>query len=415
MGVKLKQIRVDGYKNLINCELNLGDFNVLVGPNNSGKTNLLEVLQMFGGACFQGEETRKEILSGLTPPPHRSNAICHLQRHKNKPLTIGIAFEVAAERKHFLVDYEVQIQFHIKEQKEKGGFIYEHLKARIPGKTGPWTEYIQRRGRDLKIRGKPHPIANDISSLQTIPALYPEFKGLDEEFRNFYLVLLWIGGMNYAAFSPTGLRENIDKEKDADAFRISSFDLLAVVDEIKGESDQYDLFKESLCDIMNLEKVNFNAFDVTDSKDKKGEQSSKRFRYLQAKRKDDILCSIEEYSDGTFNAAAILALLLSRKYRGPMFFLEEIENCLHPAAIQKMMTFLQDYADRWPVLITTHSSNVLNCVKNPEDVNVAVVDETGATHFEKIKTNKQLRGYLKDKFMSFGDMLPSNFEEVLGK
>ena len=44
--MKLKEIRVDGYKNLINCRIPLGDFNVLVGPNNSGKTNLLETISI---------------------------------------------------------------------------------------------------------------------------------------------------------------------------------------------------------------------------------------------------------------------------------------------------------------------------------------------------------------------------------
>ena len=52
---------------------------------------------------------------------------------------------------------------------------------------------------------------------------------------------------------------------------------------------------------------------------------------------------------------------------------------------------------------------------NPEDVNVAIVDEKGAAHFEKVHNTKQLRDYLKSGFMSLGDMLASNFEDVLGK
>ena len=45
--MKLKQIRVDGYKNLIDCEVNLSDFNVLVGPNNSGKSNAIDALRLL--------------------------------------------------------------------------------------------------------------------------------------------------------------------------------------------------------------------------------------------------------------------------------------------------------------------------------------------------------------------------------
>jgi len=89
--------------------------------------------------------------------------------------------------------------------------------------------------------------------------------------------------------------------------------------------------------------------------------------------------------------------------------LEELENCLHPAAIEKLLRFLQDNADKWPVLITTHSSYLLNGV-NPEDVNVAVVDETGAAHFEKVKNSRQLRDYLNKGLMSFGELLVKDFE-----
>ena len=91
--MKIKQIRVDGYKNLINCEVNLGDFNVLVGPNNSGKSNLLEALQMVGGICFGSVKLRKSIFDGLTPPNRQSSWICHLKKYPRRPLTIGLNFE----------------------------------------------------------------------------------------------------------------------------------------------------------------------------------------------------------------------------------------------------------------------------------------------------------------------------------
>ncbi|HIJ72393.1 MAG TPA: ATP-binding protein, partial [Planctomycetes bacterium] len=82
---------------------------------------------------------------------------------------------------------------------------------------------------------------------------------------------------------------------------------------------------------------------------------------------------------------------------------------LHPEAVDKLLCFLQDNSDRWPVLITTHSPYLLNGVK-PTDVNVAVVDETGATHFEKVKNTRQLREYLSKSLMSFGDLLVNNYE-----
>lgn len=119
---------------------------------------------------------------------------------------------------------------------------------------------------------------------------------------------------------------------------------------------------------------------------------------------------IDEYSDGTLVIAAILAALCSKKRSGPVLCLEELETCLHPAALEKLLRFLQDHSHKWPVLITTHSPYILNGV-NPEDVNVAVVDKTGATHFEKVKNSPQLRDYLNKGLMSFGDLLTDDFAE----
>ncbi|MGO9147350.1 MAG: AAA family ATPase, partial [Desulfomonilia bacterium] len=34
-------IGIDGYKNLIDCDIDLHNLNVIVGPNNSGKSNFL--------------------------------------------------------------------------------------------------------------------------------------------------------------------------------------------------------------------------------------------------------------------------------------------------------------------------------------------------------------------------------------
>ena len=43
----LKRIKIQGYKSLVNLELNLKPLSVLVGPNASGKSNLLDALQLL--------------------------------------------------------------------------------------------------------------------------------------------------------------------------------------------------------------------------------------------------------------------------------------------------------------------------------------------------------------------------------
>ena len=418
--VKLKQIRVDGYKNLIGAVLDLGDFNVLVGPNNSGKSNLLEARQILWPICFGDDKLREQIFKGLTPPPRFGFSICHLEKHKYKPLTIGVAFELTIGDQLWKVDYEVKIQCipsHEKEQKTKAGFVSERLIAKNPSATGPARAYISREEKDLKVLdSSERPIAKENSSLLAVRSIYPDFQGLPSELKAFVEAIETIADANIFALSPKGMRQNLNTEKPVSSLQVSSFGVLLVIDEIQKQGKYYELFKETVCDILDLEDLHLLTRDIhAPGKTGESKEKGKRVRFLFVKRRGAENSFVEEYSDGTFAVVSILAALLSEKVRGPIMYIEEIENYLHPVAIDKLLRFLQDNADRWPVLITTHSPYLLNCVKNHESVKVAVVDETGAARFVPVLNTKQLRDYLKSGFMSFGDMLASNFEDVLRK
>lgn len=421
--MKLKQIRVSGYKNLIDCSVDLGDFNVLVGPNNSGKSNLLEAIQMIWPICFGDENLRSELLKGMPAPSRYSSSLCHLEDHMNKPLKIGISFEVELKGRYWAVDYDVHVQCG-ESDIENVGFLHEQLTAKevlIPGKPGPVTTYILReniQGKGVlkvKVNGKgvpkENPISKKIPSLQAISSLYPDFKGLPEELKFFITMIGWIGMTTIFAISPKGMREKIDKEKTIEDICTTSFDLLYVLDQIKEDGKYFEVFKESLCDILDFEKVYFETQDVpVVAKDKKPSKATKRFRMFAVKRTGSEPSFIEEYSDGTLVVIAVLEALFSESsLTGPILCLEELENCLHPEAVDKLLRFLQDNSDRWPVLITTHSPYLLNSVK-PTDVNVAVVDGTGATHYEKVKNTRELREYLNKSLMSFGDLLVNNYD-----
>jgi len=413
--MKLKQIRVDGYKNLINAVLDLGDFNVLVGPNNSGKSNMLEVIQMIWPICFGDDKLRQGIFSGMTPPSRGGSSLCHIGPYINKSLKIGLTFDINGNENIWKVDYDLEIQCKPRTEKaEDVGFISEILSAKNPSATGPASKYIKRYDKTLEIVGVKHPISKDISSLSALKSLYPDYKKLPLEMRHFVEAIYNVGNTNIFAVSPANLVKSIDSEKDIRGLRISSFDLPFAVDKIKEKGEYYELFKETLCDILNLKDVRLEAVvpPLQNGKEKEG-QTNKKMRFLMVKKTEDGFCLIDECSDGTFTAAAILAGVISIGPSKPIVCIEEPENYLHPTALEKLLRFLQDHADKWPVLITTHSPYLLNCVKNVEDISVAVVDDNGATNFKKVENTKQLRDYLKSGFMSIGDMLVSNFEEVL--
>ena len=329
--MKLKQIRVDGYKNLINCVLDLGDFNVLVGPNNSGKSNLLEAIQMLWPICFGDEKLREKIFKGLTPSSRFGFSMSHLNKYANKPITIGVCFEVQVEGNLWVADYEVKVQCAY-EKKDNRGFIHETLKAKRPNRPGPAIEYISRDEEKFKVHGATYEISKSNPSLQAVRSIYPDFKGLPTEFLAFYTAIGLIGLTRIFAFSPKGLRNDIGSENDIESTActcVSSFDLTLLADKIKEEGKLYNLFVQSLCHILDLEQVELEVEDVKPGKEK-GKDVSKRMRFFFMQRCGDCYALINEYSDGTLVVVGILEALFCEESRGIILCIEELENCLHP-------------------------------------------------------------------------------------
>jgi len=69
-------------------------------------------------------------------------------------------------------------------------------------------------------------------------------------------------------------------------------------------------------------------------------------------------------SDGIMHALAILIALESP---GPLA-VEEPENALHPWALRKLMEKMRNRKSTGPLLITTHSPTVVDCITDPDDL-----------------------------------------------
>ena len=412
--MKLKEIRVDGYKNLIDCRVPLGDFNVLVGPNNSGKSNLLEIPHVFSLlSCGMGDA----VLRGY-PGRHVGSSICGLRKYAGRPLTIGWSYETLCQGDTWIVEYDVKVQCDYHDS-DKARFLSETLRAKPPSRTGQPTTYLRREGEDLKVmtktrRMRTYSVAGNASSLSLLDLLSKDAGELPSEFVGFLAGIDVIAGTSVYAILPDALRFTEDTRNGDQHSRVSWFDLLAAIDIVREEEESYDLFKDTVCDVLDLEDLQFRFSEVPipSGQAEGGEEKVKRARYCFLKTRGRDYASLGGFSDGTLEVVGILAALFSKERKSAITFIEEPENCLHPAAVQKLLRFLQDNADRWPVLLTTHSPYLLNGV-DPDDVIVAVVDDDGAAHFEKPRNRRAINERLKSGYMSFGDLMVTNFEEVL--
>src|SRR5437763_11778576 len=94
----LKRVKIQGYKSLVDVEVNLQPLSVLFGPNASGKSNFLDALQLLSRIA-----TSKNLREAFEPP------------YRGKPLESftfgreGIQGLRAQERVSFSIEIDVEL------------------------------------------------------------------------------------------------------------------------------------------------------------------------------------------------------------------------------------------------------------------------------------------------------------------
>jgi len=423
MNTKIKRIFVDGYKNLVDCEILLNDFNVLVGPNNSGKSNFLEIFTFVGALLYGAEDHKKNIFENAATPRGHSSS-CHLEDHKCKPIAFSFLFENSDNNITSEIAYSLSIQcadpfIGIDSSQKDIGILSEQLTAKTKTKTGKPVTLFKRAKNILKInrigRSADYKIERTRSALNAIGALFPDNKELDNLFPLAIRVLHELFATRVVFISPNDVRKSLNLGKGIvyDPSRATSLDILQAIAEIKKDEVLYSQFNNVLCQILDIENADFISFKLPEDVRKNLKETSEIIQFFHLKMRGQPASDISNYSDGTLMVVAILVLILSPERNCPLICVEEPENCLHPKALKTLVAYLKQKTAIFQILLTTHSPFLINQV-SPEDVTVARVKEDGSTHFERISNIKELHRKLRKGFISFGDMLETSFEEDEG-
>jgi predicted ATPase len=417
------KINVDGYKNLEDTQVELHDLSVIVGPNNSGKSNFLELFAFARGLVTGSDDYRKAIFERASTPSGHT-VVCIKTEVLNgsvcKPITLSFGIEKRKGKSLLDIEYGFKIQCstfwydkkHKDEVKPELGFLDEKLTVKQHGKTGQPIILARREGGLMQLRTKaqnmtaPQKIDPYTSCLTAARTIYPGFEGLDPDMSAAISSVYNAIASRPIAPSAHVLREAIGSKKTLidSADTITSFDFVAEIAKISGNESLYNELQNVLCQILDLESVFLYEF-----KPQEGEPESPDRYILFLTLPNKTLDEAEHFSDGTIRVIAIVTALLSPETQGTVIPIEELENCLHPKALKTLLSYLKQKASDKQIVITTHSTYVLNQI-DPQNVIVAH-DSDGGTRFEMISDLKELRKRLERGFISLGDLLEENFED----
>lgn len=140
----LKSFSVKNFRNLNIDKLEFKRINILVGPNNSGKSNLIDAISFFSNLILS-EKKDSAFLDELSKKKHGWDDL--LNKRHEKPGRIDMRWVLNTDKKYPDLSYELQFQVGTADQIPRGFFITnEQLRYRKPVRGQIPFEYIRCHG-----------------------------------------------------------------------------------------------------------------------------------------------------------------------------------------------------------------------------------------------------------------------------
>lgn len=321
----LKRVSIQNFKSLKDITLDLQKVNLLIGPNNSGKTNFLKALEyMIKDNTNQQEEDYSRIIFRLS---ENEGIKIELMYGNDDYPTDAIIFKcVVTEQKNI----EKSRDFFVDGERKNGTILF-YKPDELKGRIGSLIIYKP----DPNKLDKPAPVGEGTETV------------------------------------------------NADASNIVAF-LDYILSEYRSTFNQIeqDLRK---C-VPEFTEINLQNVKSTDELVKQfGDKTFKRLGLTDGRQ--NVKYWADELSEGTLYFIALLCII-NQPNPPKLLLLEEPEKGIHPRRIYEVIQFILGLVEDKDVqvIMTTHSPTVVDMFKDmPESVFIFDKDDEGATHVKNLQ------------------------------
>jgi hypothetical protein len=374
----LKRLRVKNFKSLENFEVEFEKFNVLVGRNNSGKSNVIDVLSFLGEGfkdpiekIFIRRGGYKEVVFG---------------GNEENDIEIEAEFEVSDKQEKFLFEYYIKISG----KYDAGKVIEESIKIT---RNNDLPEEIS----DLGLFGKvayinlPYIDSNAPKEAQRTMKIFSKFLEMKDKVYGAFILIFKLILQEIYIYKITP--QNI-KLQYPEAF----IDTDSTLD--KGcENLALFLLKLSQQDKKKFERIKELLFGVVEDIDDISPTVEGKHVYLKIKDKNfDKYFYPESISDGTISLLAYITILETIKENAIICF-EEPENYIHMRLLEFLVDLMKN-SDK-QIILVTHSPYFIDWC-NPEDL-IIIEKDSGETKARRIKDSEEMKESLIESGLSLGE------------
>lgn len=394
----IRLVEAHNYRCLRYIARSLDNFQILVGPNASGKTTFLDVVAFLGDLLSRGLEEAIMI---------RAKSIEELFFYRTgNRFELAVELEVPQERLASLpepcgyryVRYEVSVgidetsgEYHIFDEQvllltESSGTRREDGQRELfPMPIDPPPSIMHSRfagaGKKRvvrKVHGGNDNYYSEVQSQKSKGGWTPSIRlgprksalaNMPEDENNFpvstWLRDLLINGTERLMLNSLALRQSSPPGLGR-SFRPDGSNLPWVIEALRERDAQrfrqwIEHLQTALPDVTDVETI---------------ELPDTRHRYLQIVYEDRLKVPSWTASDGTLRMLALTLLAYLPEFHG-VYLIEEPENGIHPVAMETVYQSLSSVYDA-QILIATHSPVILGCAE-PDQVLCFKKDDQGAT------------------------------------
>ncbi len=399
----IKKIKLDNFKSFRDTEVELGQFNVLIGANASGKSNFIQAFKFFRDIAKDGLENAISMQGG-------AEYLQNLKIKSSRPLSFGFSFDSSYSVAFNVPELPEDLAFNLRAYESN----YEFALSFRDSKTFPEIakddyslkcEYVLMNRETFAIKHT-EPAVMSLTHLddnvvptfnpQHINKIYPISKSyvwdqyvspkklLLESSVLFQQILKKItDGISLYDFDPKLPKQaskTIGKAELEENGENLSIVLNRILHDEESERKLHNLLRELLEFVDKLEV-------------KKRPDKSLLFN-MQEKyfKKRNLPASL--ISDGTVNITAlIVALYFEEK---SLVIIEEPERNIHPFLISRVVEMMKDASKNKQIIVTTHNPEVVKYA-GIENLLLMHRDKDGFSVITRPKEKKEVQTFLKNE------------------
>jgi predicted ATPase len=324
----LKRVSIQNFKSLKDVTLDLQKVNLLIGPNNSGKTNFLKALELMASISNKREKTLFDLPNEI-----------HFNRVETdfrESISIDLTFDAI------------------------GGNRFDYFRLSDADET-----YFVLHSNE---NGQPNYTTSEDSQ---------------------YWLLVHIGELLIYKPDPNSIINSGVVGNNEDIVNSDASNLVGFLDLMLGKYRRH-VFSRIERDLRTClpEFDEINLEDAQPSEEQKkvfGDKSFKRIGLTNSRQ--NTIYWANELSEGTLYFIALLCII-NQPNPPKLLLLEEPEKGIHPRRIFEVIQFIFRLAEEKDVqvIMTTHSPIVVDMFKDmPESVFIFDKDDEGATHVKNLQ------------------------------